>query len=65
MLARAQEKPEVLEWSRTRIADENSITAAELSALAKAYLGRARASSVTILPVAKPAAAAPAPAPKA
>ncbi|MBI5771747.1 MAG: insulinase family protein [Verrucomicrobia bacterium] len=50
VLARAQEKPEVLDWSRTRLADVNSITAAELSALAKKYLGRPHASKVVILP---------------
>jgi zinc protease len=52
VLARAQEKPEVLEWSRTRIADTESITTAELSDLARKYLGRDRASRATILPVA-------------
>jgi zinc protease len=55
VLARAQEKPEVLDWSRTRMADVQSITAAELSALAKKYLGRDRASHVVILPAAKAA----------
>lgn len=54
VLARAQERPEVLDWSRTRLADIQSITAAELSALAKTYLARARASRITILPTAKP-----------
>jgi zinc protease len=55
VLARAQEKPEVLDWSRTRMADVQSITATELSALAKKYLGRGRASHVVILPAAKAA----------
>jgi len=50
VLARAQEKPEVLDWSRTRMADITSITAAELSDLAKKYLPRDRASKVVILP---------------
>ena len=53
VLGRAQEKPEVLEWARTRLPDIEAITAAELSALAKTYLGAGRASRVTILPVAK------------
>ena len=53
VLSRAQEKPEVLDWARSRVPDIESITAAELSALAKAYLGRERASRVTILPAAK------------
>jgi zinc protease len=64
VLARAQEKPEVLDWARTRLSDLEAITAAELSELAKAYLGKERASRVTILPAApaaKPAVpAAPA-----
>jgi zinc protease len=50
VLARAQEKPEVLEWARTRLPDLAAITAAELGALAKAYLGHEHASRVTILP---------------
>ncbi len=50
VLARAQEKPETLDWSRTRLADINSVTAAELSALAKKYFPRPRASKVAILP---------------
>jgi zinc protease len=53
VLARAQEKPEVLDWARTRMPDLEGITAAELSELARAYLGASRASRVTILPVAK------------
>jgi zinc protease len=53
VLAAAQEKPEVLDWARTRIADNESITTEELSALAKKYLGRDRVSRATILPNAK------------
>jgi zinc protease len=53
VLARAQEKPEVLDWARSREADVGAITAAELSALAKTYLGRDHASRVTILPAEK------------
>ncbi len=54
VLARAQEKPELLEWSRNRYADTEAITAAELSTLAKTYLGRDRASRVIVTPAAKP-----------
>jgi zinc protease len=59
VLARAQEKPEVLDWSRNRIPDTESITKADLDALAKQYLPSKRAFRFSILP--KPAAA-PAPA---
>jgi zinc protease len=55
VLARAQEKPEVLDWARTRLPDLEAISAPELSALAKSYLGREHASRVTILPAAAPA----------
>ncbi|MEO7412224.1 MAG: insulinase family protein [Opitutaceae bacterium] len=61
VLLRAQEKPEVLDWARTRIADLESITAAELSALAKTYLSTDRAFRVTVLPLVTPAAASPSP----
>ncbi|HMJ05241.1 MAG TPA: insulinase family protein, partial [Chthoniobacterales bacterium] len=44
VLAKAQEKPEVLAWARSRIEDVEAITTEELSALAKKYLGRARVS---------------------
>jgi zinc protease len=50
VLGRAQEKPEVLDWARSRTADLEAVTAAELSALARAYLGRERVSRVTVLP---------------
>ena len=53
VLARAQEKPEVLDWARSRIPDLESVTADELSALAKQYLGADRVSTVTIVPQAK------------
>jgi zinc protease len=66
VLARAQEKPEVLDWSRTLLSDVEAITAADLSALAKTYLGRDRASRVIVLPAAAPAApSAPTAAPSA
>jgi zinc protease len=58
VLARAQEKPEVLDWARNRIADFESITTAELSEMAKKYLGRERASRATILPARKDGAPA-------
>jgi zinc protease len=50
VLARAQEKPEWLDWARTRLADFQGITAAEISALAAKYLGREHASRATIVP---------------
>ncbi len=53
VLSRAQEKPEVLDWARTRLADVESITAEELSAFAREYLGADRAFRVTILPAAQ------------
>jgi zinc protease len=50
VLMRAQEKPEVLDWARSRSMDIESITAGEISALAKTYLPKTRASRVSILP---------------
>ena len=52
VLSRAQEKPEVLDWARSRLPDLEAITAAELSAFAKSSLGAEHASRVTILPAA-------------
>ncbi len=61
VLSRAQEKPEVLDWCRSRYADNESITTAELSELAKSYLGPDHASRVIVIPLAKlGTAAAPA-----
>ena len=60
VLSRAQEKPEVLDWARTRQADIEGITSAEMSALAKQYLGRDRVSRATVLPASKAAQAPPA-----
>ncbi|KXU36084.1 peptidase M16 [Cephaloticoccus capnophilus] len=57
VLSRAQEKPEVIDWARSRVSDIESITAEELSELAKTYLPATRASRVIILPE-RPAAAA-------
>lgn len=50
VLSRAQEKPEVLDWSRTRVPDLESITVDEITALARAYLGSGRVFRVTVLP---------------
>jgi zinc protease len=59
VLSRAQEKPEVLDWSRTRDADTMSITVAELSKIAANYLTRDHASHIVVTPVAAPAPVAP------
>ena len=67
VLARAQERPYVLDWCRTRYSEYDAITTAELDALARQYLPPARASRVIVVPQAAPAATptpAPAPAPK-
>jgi zinc protease len=50
VLGRAQEKPEVLDWSRSRRADFSAITAADLNGLARTYLPAARAFRVTVRP---------------
>ena len=52
VLGRSQEKPEVLDWARSRRADFASISKADIDALAKAYLLPARASRVIIRPYA-------------
>lgn len=54
----AQEQPERLAWARTRYADHESITKAELDSLAAAYLDPARAIQFTIKPAGQPAATA-------
>jgi zinc protease len=54
VLSNAQEKPQVLDWARTRFADVSAITTTEISALANKYLGRDRVSRATISPGAKP-----------
>ena len=56
VIARAQEKPEMLDWARNRIDDINSITTTELDKLAKEYLTRDHVSRVTILPAVSTAA---------
>ncbi len=53
VVSRAQEKPAVLDWARSRASDFEAITAAELSALAKSYLSGDRASRVVITPAGK------------
>ncbi len=58
VLAAAQEFPERLDWSRSRYTDNESVTAAELSALAKQYLDPTKASEFIVVPAAgEPAAA--------
>lgn len=54
VLARAQEKPQVLDWARSRLADVEAISTAEVAALAQTYLPKVRASRVIILPTAAP-----------
>ena len=56
VLARAQERPEVLDWCRSRYADNEAITTTELNELAKSYLPASRASRVIVVPAAKTAA---------
>jgi zinc protease len=55
VLASAQEFPEKLEWSRTRLADTESVTAAELTVLARRYLDPAKASEFVSVPEANKA----------
>lgn len=54
VVGRAQEKPEMLDWARTRMDDFNSISVDELDALAKEYLGHFRVSRVTVAPASTP-----------
>jgi zinc protease len=66
VLSRAQERPQQLDWCRTRYSDIGAITSAELDALAKEYLPPTHASRVIVIPERKAAAeqanpAAPAP----
>jgi zinc protease len=51
VLVRAQERPEVLDWARSRRADFTAITKADIDALATAYLDPAKASSVVVHPM--------------
>ncbi len=50
MLSRAQEKPEYLDYARSRQADCESITAPDLDALAAEYPAPARAAKFIITP---------------
>jgi zinc protease len=50
VLASAQEFPQKLDWSRTRYSDNEGVTAAELSVLAKRYLDPAQAHEFIVLP---------------
>jgi zinc protease len=67
VLGRAQERPEVLDWARNRLADFKAITKADIDALAKAYLGEDKASRVIIhpypAPVSSPLLVSPTPPP--
>jgi zinc protease len=56
VLGRCQEKPEVLDWARSRRADFASISKADMDALAKAYLSPEKASRVIIRPYVTPGA---------
>ncbi|MES2693670.1 MAG: insulinase family protein [Verrucomicrobiota bacterium] len=53
VLSRAQERPEVLDWCRSRYADNEAITTKEMSEMAKSYLSANRASRVVVIPVGK------------
>jgi zinc protease len=53
VLSKAQEKPQALDWARSRTKDSESITAAEVSELAKRYLPKSRASHVSVVPAPK------------
>ncbi len=53
VLEKCQEKPETLDWCRSRYADNESITKADLDALAKTYLAPDRAFRVIVLPETK------------
>lgn len=50
VLSQAQGRPEVLDWVRTRMADFDAISEADVNALAKSYLSAGRASRFIALP---------------
>ncbi|WP_435547766.1 M16 family metallopeptidase [Desulfobacterium sp. N47] len=54
VLTESQKYPQQIEWSRNLKKDYESITADELSALAKEYLVNARAASITVKPAKGP-----------
>jgi len=58
VVARAQERPQGLDWARDREADVTAITKAELDQLARVYLDPARLSHAIVVPAAAPAPAA-------
>lgn len=53
VVSRAQDKPEVLDWARSRESDMASISKADIDALTKAYLSPDRLSRAIIVPAAK------------
>ncbi len=57
VLVRAQERPEVLDWARSRRADFTSISKADIDSLAAAYLDPSKASSAVVDPTEAPTAA--------
>ncbi len=64
VLARAQERPEALDWARTRYSDNEAMTPAEIAALAKEYFPASRASRVIVVPASNQQSSAAAPAKK-
>ncbi|PTY01088.1 M16 family metallopeptidase [Opitutus sp. ER46] len=60
VLARAQERPQQLDWCRTRYSDIESITKSDIDALAKTYLAPEHASRVIVVPHRQPDEPAPA-----
>lgn len=58
VLARAQERPEVLDWCRSRYADNEAISTTEITELAKTYLPSKQASRVIVIPAPKTACTA-------
>jgi zinc protease len=61
VLSRAQERPQQLDWCRSRYADIESITTADLDALAKEYLPAEHASRVIVIPQRKSGGSEPGP----
>jgi zinc protease len=59
VLLRAQERPEVLDWARSRKADFESISKADVDALAKAFLSPDKASRVIVRPYTTPVGSGP------
>ena len=53
VLTRAQSKPAVLDWARSREADVAAISKPEIDALAQQYLAPARVFRVTVTPAPK------------